>query len=45
MFVANKEALKSAIFEDWGCKQVDENGNPIFKGDGKGVDMSKLTHI
>lgn len=45
MFVANKEALEATKFEEWGDKQIDEKGNPIFMGDGKGVDMSKLTHI
>ena len=42
MFVTNAEALKDAPFEPIVVHQVDENGQPIYRGDGSGIDYSKV---
>ncbi len=45
MFVTNAEALANASFEPIEVHQVDSNGQPIYRGDGSGIDYSKVKSI
>ena len=40
MFVQNKEAIASATFSKTG--QFDSDNKPIYRGDGKWIDYSKV---
>jgi hypothetical protein len=42
MFVKNATALEKVVFEPLAHRTVDDEGNPIYLGDGKGIDWEKV---
>jgi len=45
MLFKNIDDLKNATFEPIEVHQVDSNGKPIYRGEGLGIDYSKVKPI